>query len=567
MRFVVQSLGSSTIAAFLAALVLCQPNGATVAAQQRATLPADLALVPANALGFVHVRGADLWKSDIFASIRGTFERAGPKALETLDSQFVPKPSTFDRFTGFVLLDERHEPSPVGILRFSAPFEIAEVVTAYLPKASAEKIGGKTLYRGDNSPFELYFPDHQHIVIGLPGKLANYLNHEMPKTGPLSYGLNLAASGKPVVVSVNIPGIPKPERELKNLPPELKPLLDAEHVTASLDIGGEVKLDVVAGFKSSTDAQAAERAIKALAELGRKELANLKAEIEKKIFNPKLKSPRNPLELPEAMLEVLALGGINQLDELLAKPEAHIKRTGSELSASVAVPKEVVGGVTGLAAIGAGMLFPAVQKVRMKAAEMSSINNLKQIALACLNYESAYGHYPHDIVDKAGKPLLSWRVAILPFIEQSNLYNQFKLDEPWDSANNKQWSAVAIKTYMSPNADPMTPPGMTHYKGFAGPGTMFEPGKQIRVADITDGTSNTILVVEAGAPIPWAKPGDIPFDPKKPAPKLALPGVDGLVNAALCDGSVRTLNMKKLSETTLKNAIIRNDGNPLGADW
>ena len=78
---------------------------------------------------------------------------------------------------------------------------------------------------------------------------------------------------------------------------------------------------------------------------------------------------------------------------------------------------------------------------------------------------------------------------------------------------------------MSPQADPATPPGMTHYKVFSGPGAAFEKGKKFKITDFPDGTSNTILVVEAGDPVAWAKPGDIPFDPKKPLPKLALPGV------------------------------------------
>jgi hypothetical protein len=567
MRLAIRSISLATVAALTATVLLLQPGRESVAAQQRSTLPLDLALVPANAVGFVHIRGADLWKHEMFAGIRATFEKAGPKAAAALDKQFVPKPSTFDRFTGFVLLNERNEPMPFGILRFSSPFEVAEVVTAYLPKATAEKIDGKTLYRGEQAPFELYFPDHQHIVIGMSGQLAHFLKQEPNKSGAMSHGLKLAASGKAIVVSVNIAAIPKPKRELEALPPEVLTLLKAEHVTASVDLGGDIKVDLVAGFKSEEDAQNAERAIKTLAELGRTELAKLKGEVEKKLFEPKTKSPRGLVELPEALMEVFALGGINQLDELLANPGALIKRKGAELTANVTLPKEMVVAATGITTLGVGLLLPAVQKVRMAAARVSSTNNMKQIVLACHNYADTYGHFPHDITDKDGKPLLSWRVAILPYLEQGNLYNQFKLDEPWDSENNKKWSAAAVKVYMSPNANPITPPGMTQYKGFAGPGAMFEPGKKIRFADITDGTSNTILFVEAGDPIPWAKPGDIPFDPKKPLPKLALPGVDEIVNAALCDGSIRAIMIKAITEKTLKNAITKDDGNPLGSDW
>jgi hypothetical protein len=464
-------------------------------------------------------------------------------------------------------MENKRNAIPFGILRFTAPFEIAEVVTAYLPKATAEKVNGKTVYRGEDAPFELYFPDHQHIVVSESGQMEKYLKHDMVKAGPLSHGLKLATAGKPVVLSVNVSEFPSPEREFPMLPPEAKLLLKAEHVTAWVELGQDVRVDVVAGFKNEAEAKDAEKALDTLASLGRKELAKLKQEVEKHLFDPKIKSPRKLQQLPETVLDIFALGGINQLDEMLADPGKYIKRNGSELAANVKLPKDLVISAAGIASLGAGMLLPAIQKVRMAAARATSQNNMKQIALACLNYESAYGHFPADITDKDGKPLLSWRVAILPYIEQANVYNQFKLDEPWDSDNNKKWSQIVIKTYMSPEADPPTPLGMTHFKGFAGPGAIFESGKKIKFTDITDGTSNTILFVEAGDPIPWAKPGDIPFDPKKPAPKLALPGVEGFVNAALCDGSVRTLNMKTLTEKTLKDAITRNDGNVLGADW
>src|SRR5207302_1956982 len=99
----------------------------------------------------------------------------------------------------------------------------------------------------------------------------------------------------------------------------------------------------------------------------------------------------------------------------------------------------------------AALLLPAVQKVRMAAGRTRSANNLKQMALATINYADAFGRAPAAaICDKNGKPLLSWRVAILPFIEQDNLYKQFHLDEPWDSDHNKKLLARMPNVYALP---------------------------------------------------------------------------------------------------------------------
>ncbi len=142
-----------------------------------------------------------------------------------------------------------------------------------------------------------------------------------------------------------------------------------------------------------------------------------------------------------------------------------------------------------------------------------SQNNLKQIVLAIHNYESANGNLPGNVTDADGKLLLSWRVLILPYIEQENLYKQFKLDEPWDSENNKKLLAdmpELFKVGIEPKDATKT-----YYQGFAGPGTIFEPGQKLTFAQIPDGTSNTIAVVEAGPSVEWTKPADLPYDPKK----------------------------------------------------
>src|SRR5262249_30131425 len=148
-------------------------------------IPADLALVPADAAGFVHVRLADLWKNEMFAGLRKTFEKAGPKALATLDKQFVPAPSSMDRATVFILLNpETHEPQPFAVLAFSAPFDPEQVAKVYLPDAEKKQVAGKTVYTDAKLEVAVTFPDNRHILIGMPGALEAYLGKPVNKDGP-----------------------------------------------------------------------------------------------------------------------------------------------------------------------------------------------------------------------------------------------------------------------------------------------------------------------------------------------------------------------------------------------
>jgi Protein of unknown function (DUF1559) len=196
----------------------------------------------------------------------------------------------------------------------------------------------------------------------------------------------------------------------------------------------------------------------------------------------------------------------------------------------------------------------------------ASSNNLKQIALAFHNFASANNKLPSNVEAKGGKALLSWRVLILPYIEENELYNQFKLDEPWNSKNNVKLLERMPKVFVSPRVT-LKRKGYTVYQTFYGPDAVFGPGPaKYTLGTIPDGTSNTILAVESSAAVPWTKPADIPFDLKKDVPDFGKSfGHKPL--AALLDGSVRILDLKKISAETLKNAINPADGNPLGADW
>ena len=187
-----------------------------------------------------------------------------------------------------------------------------------------------------------------------------------------------------------------------------------------------------------------------------------------------------------------------------------------------------------------------------------SSNNLKQIVLGIINMaDSNAGILPGNILDKDGKPLLSWRVAILPYVEEVELYKQFKLDEPWDSDNNKKLVEKMPKLYSPVRVKAKA--GETFYQVFSGEGALFGPKNKPRYpANIADGTSNTGMVFEAGEPVIWSKPADLPFDAKKALPKLG--GLfDGESHVAMCDGSVRFLR-KDPDEKQLKALVTPNGG-------
>ncbi|MGH9549507.1 MAG: DUF1559 domain-containing protein [Terriglobales bacterium] len=169
--------------------------------------------------------------------------------------------------------------------------------------------------------------------------------------------------------------------------------------------------------------------------------------------------------------------------------------------------------------------------------------------------------FPPQARFKNGKALLSWRVTILPFVEQKALYDQFHLDEPWDSEHNRQLIEKMPPVYANPKLDPkLVQAGKTNYLATTGPDTMFDGEKGANFGMIRDGTSNTVMVVEANADraVLWTAPDDLEIDPKDPHDGLGAfqPGV---IMALFADGSVHRLAVT-LDAETLSNLFNPRDG-------
>ena len=173
--------------------------------------------------------------------------------------------------------------------------------------------------------------------------------------------------------------------------------------------------------------------------------------------------------------------------------------------------------------------------------------DLKNIGLALQNWHDRHMSFPAQAsYAEDGTPLLSWRVHILPMLDQGKLYRQFHLDEPWDSEHNRKLVGRIPEVYRSPASTPAD--GLTCYLLPAGKGTICPGRRGVPMKEIKDGTSNTIIVVmvDNEHAVPWTKPQDLDFDPKQPARGLA--SFFGCFPSALCDGSVLFLDLKTQPE-------------------
>ncbi len=148
---------------------------------------------------------------------------------------------------------------------------------------------------------------------------------------------------------------------------------------------------------------------------------------------------------------------------------------------------------------------------REAARRMQCSNHLKQIGLALQNYHDTYGSLPPAyIADQTGKPIHSWRVLILPFMEQKPLYDKYRFDEPWDGPNNAKLHNRIVEVFCCPSRPKQQPKSETSYVAVIGPQTAWPERNATKMSDFKDGTSNTILVVEiANSGIHWMEPRDL----------------------------------------------------------
>jgi len=484
----------------------------------------ELAMVPASARMFYTTRPADAWDSDLGKEIRKALAKEFAEGVKHLKAEIGVGPEAVERATVFVTAFQPRE--NVGFLvRFTEKVDDA-ILAKLAPGGRPEKINGVDVVASEGSA--AFLKGGKILGFGAPAAVKAMLGN-MEKRSPSLVAALKRAGGKHSLVAYVEPGLFPVKADAIPLPGAfLKPFLAADSAIGWADLGATLKVAARVTFANEASAGRGHKAVEAARKIGIAALATLSDELSKG---------------PKELVEMAALG-----EKSLEK--ATIKKDGEAVEASL----EVTVGKAPLIA----MLKQATDKMRVASSRMRSANNLKQIGLALHNYHDAHGAMPPQAVyDKDGKALLSWRVLILPYIEQDVLYKKFKLDEPWDSAHNKKLLAQVPPIFAAIDGKNTVPHG-TFYQVFHGKGAMFEGKRGTKFAGITDGLSNTLMVVEAAKDVPWSKPDDVPFDADKAVPKLGAFFEDGF-NALFGDGAVRFLQ-RKLKADTLKAYITRNGG-------
>jgi hypothetical protein len=509
------------------------------AQENKTGLPPDLARIQSASFFIGSANFNTILNSEAAKGVREQALKTFTEPLKEFEKEIGVGVLDIERITMVMPSVGPNQSEPVFIVATKNAIEPENVLRMALPEHAEKTVDNAKIYVGkDRNSKAISFLDGKAYAIGSHGTVEKFVTSAPPakKAGPLTPVLEAIASGKHAIAAgINPDALTALVDQLPAEAEPFKPLIAAKSSLITVDLTNKLSIE---GRGTFADAKDAEKAEKSVTEL-RKLLLGLMAQG----IQQTEKQGKDWAKIVDLM----------KLAEAMVK-EGKIQRKDAEVQVSMSA-------TTDIAKLNAA-LIEAVAKVRDAAARMQSMNNLKQIALAFHNYMDTTGAFPVNVHDKNGKPMLSWRVMILPYIEQDNLYKQFHLDEPWDSEHNKKLIDQMPPVFLIPGDDAKKK--MTRYVGFNGKGALFEGATGKKITDIKDGTSNTIMVVEAAKGVIWTKPDDLPFGDGKLVPLVANPKKGGF-NAALCDGSVRFFK-NTIKEDSLRALITIDGGEVLPAD-
>jgi hypothetical protein len=501
--------------------------------------PDDLALIPADAQGFAVLRVADLWKTAVVQDLVKAGGKEIRDALTEMEKKLGVTPADLERVT-LVVKDSSGEELSMWIAGTSGkPWDLKTLREGVGTPLEEKKHGNITYFTAGAGKGALYLPSPRTAVIANDEKtlLACIAQQEKPATkGPLAPAIKLAAGKNHLTAGMTLPRetVNQFKQNLGDAGRPFAVLFEFESLQLVGNITGkDLEVELTGLFPAPDKAKAAKEALDGIKALARGFLAGLD-------------DPKAAKEAAKALDSVSI--SVNNLSVTLKSKNA----LDVESLARQGFLKGLLGGDVGGAANRA-----------------QNSNNLKQIALGMFNYHDAMGQFPTSVwICPTNKQQYSWRVALLPYLEQEALYKQIVANGAWDSPANKALAAKMPKVFEMPGKPAKA--GQTYYQVFNGTNTVFGPvtipegqmPPKVRISDITDGTSNTLGVVEAAEAVDWMKPGaDIPFTKGPqgfPVKALGDHWGDNTFTVCFLDGAVRKLR-RTIKPLTLQ-ALITHQG-------
>lgn len=501
--------------------------------------------VPDDAFAVILASPQELLQNDAFASFPVEMFQV------QLKTAFGVDPGDISQVKIILGLPDPRQPAFGIVLELTQPFDESWVLQAMQADIEPTPIGNVTAHPIAVGPpgTVLHQVDDKTIVIALSTYLPSMLAAKqgagplptlMAQT-PAKPGVNLLL----VMESVRSVISPIAIDLARMLPPEFLRLAELPELAESVQLnfvfsGNAAKLDLT--LTGLDDAA-----------VGRTE----------KILTDAIADARN--FVPELMRRSMPVPGGS--DEMRAAIETYAERLTRQIFNAIATKRagqhvrltvESKLGIT--SGIVIANVMPSIDRIlRSLTRQMDSSNNFKMVLLAMHNYHDTYNRFPAPaITDADGKPLLSWRVALLPFLEEQALYQQFRLNEPWDSEHNLPLSKRMPKVFAT--AGLRLPPGQTVVHASVGELIGLRPKEPTGLRDFRDGTSNTILILEStlDSAVPWSKPEDVKIDLEDPLAKF-IGSPKKSFQVGMGDGSVRRLP-DDIDPTMFKAMLTRAGG-------
>ncbi len=502
------------------------------------TAPIDISLVVPEDFAAIVIRPRRI------ALLPPVAEELKDEAVASAINRFGIDPREIDQLVVLISMNVENpgDPEPVGVVvaRFTHDVDAKAMLTKLQalnvqgpPSPIQEvQVGGKTcLDLGPGDAPMAYLPAKNTIVLTSKENMSKVVAVTAPK-GPLAERLKKVDVDNDVIIAGEPQACPSFDKIVDAYKSGFSPL-----EAAKLLRGGTATLNLTApsllyGVADTDDAQSADKVAKSVQQAVKTIAALLSIAKQSLATNV-------PKQMQATFAPLVKLA-----DEIVGN--AKVTQSGSQATLDIKRPEILdSAGPTILAAI-----RQYVREARSAGRRAQEMNNLRQIAIGMIMYETQHHSYPPAAIVKDGKPLLSWRVAILPYLEGSAALERFHLDEPWDSPTNLQAAKNMPAVFQSLDGPS---DGKTRIMVFTGPDAAFDRGKKLIVSDIRDGKSNTLMCVQAGPDkaVPWTKPEDLPFDPANPLAALGQVSPQGFP-AAYFDGTVREL---KVDDATLKALI------------